>query len=109
MMNAPKYTEYLGERARSSGITFLRKKLTSLDEVYAIPELGQVDLVVNATGLGARGLGGVEDKGVYPARGQTVLVRAPKVRRATQVVDSFKANIADTPDSSQRKLPAQPL
>lgn len=37
MMNAPKYTEYLGERARSSGITFLRKKLMPLDEAYAIP------------------------------------------------------------------------
>lgn len=37
-------------------------------------------LVVNATGLGARSLIGVEDPKVFPARGQTVLVRAPGVR-----------------------------
>lgn len=33
------------------------------------------DLIVNCTGLGAGGLGGVADKAVYPARGQIVLVR----------------------------------
>ena len=38
------------------------------------------DVVVVAVGLGARSLGGVEDKAVYPVRGQTVLVRAPWVR-----------------------------
>ena len=36
--------------------------------------------VVVCVGLGARFLGGVEDKSVYPIRGQTVLVRAPWVR-----------------------------
>ncbi|PPQ84640.1 hypothetical protein CVT26_003931 [Gymnopilus dilepis] len=38
------------------------------------------DAVIVCTGLGARFLGGVEDKDVYPVRGQTVLVRAPWVR-----------------------------
>ena len=38
------------------------------------------DAVVVAAGLGARFLGGVEDKAMYPVRGQTVLVRAPWVR-----------------------------
>ncbi len=32
-------------------------------------------VVVNCTGLAARTLGGVEDKSMIPARGQTVLVR----------------------------------
>ena len=40
----------------------------------------QPDAVVVAVGLGARFLGGVEDKAMYPVRGQTVLVRAPWVR-----------------------------
>jgi hypothetical protein len=39
-----------------------------------------VDAVVVCTGLGSRMLGGVEDKDVYPIRGQTVLLRAPWVR-----------------------------
>ena len=37
---------------------------------------GQIaEVVVNCTGLSAGKLGGVEDKNVVPARGQTVLVR----------------------------------
>lgn len=32
-------------------------------------------VVVNCTGLSARTLGGIEDKNMIPARGQTVLVR----------------------------------
>ncbi|KAF8588005.1 D-aspartate oxidase [Ramaria rubella] len=35
------------------------------------------DALVVCPGIGARTLGGVEDKDVYPIRGQTVLVRAP--------------------------------
>ncbi|CAA7270241.1 unnamed protein product [Cyclocybe aegerita] len=35
------------------------------------------DAVVVCVGLGARTLGGVEDATVFPARGQTVLIRAP--------------------------------
>ncbi|KAH8817601.1 D-amino-acid oxidase [Flagelloscypha sp. PMI_526] len=38
------------------------------------------DAVIVAVGLGARSLGGVEDKTMYPIRGQTVVVRAPWVR-----------------------------
>ena len=36
---------------------------------------GQVDVMINCTGLGAKSLGGVEDQKLYPVRGQTVLVR----------------------------------
>ncbi|OKL55644.1 hypothetical protein UA08_09125 [Talaromyces atroroseus] len=36
---------------------------------------GKADLIVNCTGLMASKLGGVEDKSVYPARGQIVIVR----------------------------------
>jgi len=36
--------------------------------------------VVNASGLGARNIIGVEDELVFPIRGQTVLVRAPEMK-----------------------------
>lgn len=35
----------------------------------------KAELIVNCTGLSAGKLGGVEDKSMVPARGQTVLVR----------------------------------
>ena len=58
----------------------LRARLSSLDEAYAYPALGPVNLVINATALGSRTLIGVTDEKVYPARGQTVLVKAPTVK-----------------------------
>lgn len=39
-----------------------------------------MDAIVVCTGLGARTLGGVEDKDVYPVRGQIVIIRAPWIR-----------------------------
>ncbi|TFK39747.1 D-aspartate oxidase [Crucibulum laeve] len=38
------------------------------------------DAVIVCLGLGARFLGGVEDKNMFPIRGQTVIIRAPWVR-----------------------------
>ncbi|KAJ1928899.1 hypothetical protein IWQ60_001642 [Tieghemiomyces parasiticus] len=37
----------------------------------------ETKVIVNCSGLSARDLGGVRDPGVYPIRGQTLLVRAP--------------------------------
>jgi glycine/D-amino acid oxidase-like deaminating enzyme len=56
----------------------VRRRVSSLDEAYDVPEFGPVDIVVNATGLGAKTLLGVEDGEVYPGRGQTVLVETPE-------------------------------
>lgn len=39
-----------------------------------------VDAIVVCAGIGARSLGGVEDKDVYPLRGQVVLIRAPWIK-----------------------------
>jgi len=44
------------------------------------PSNTPVDALVVCTGLGARTLGGVEDKEMYPVRGQTILLRAPWVK-----------------------------
>lgn len=78
VMHAPKYMQYLGERVRAAGIPMVRRRVSSLDEAFGVPEIGPVDIVVNATGLGAKTLLGVEDGEVYPGRGQTVLVETPK-------------------------------
>ncbi|KAK4684386.1 D-amino-acid oxidase, partial [Tremellales sp. Uapishka_1] len=78
-VNPPEYIAHLAKRLRVKGVPIIRARLASLDEAYSL--LGPVDLVVNASGLGARTLLGVEDTSVYPARGQTVLVRAPHMRK----------------------------
>lgn len=79
-LNAPSYLTHLAKKLRSAGVPFIRHRLSALDEAYDLPNLGPVGLVINATGLGSRSLIGVEDPLVYPAKGQTVLVRAPGVR-----------------------------
>ncbi|BEJ17727.1 hypothetical protein CspHIS471_0611280 [Cutaneotrichosporon sp. HIS471] len=92
MMNAPQYMLYLGEQVRARGIPMVKKRLNSVDEAYSV--FGKVDLVVNASGLGAQALVGAADPAVYSARGVTVLARAPKVIRAGQVMDVLKATFA---------------
>ncbi|RSH93947.1 hypothetical protein EHS25_006600 [Saitozyma podzolica] len=80
-LDAPRYLGYLASQVRSRGIPVIRYRVSSLDEAYSLPGIGAVDLVINATGLGARTLLGVEDSLVHPVRGQTVLVKAPHVRK----------------------------
>lgn len=71
---------------------FQRRTLLSLDEAFEVYE--GVSVVVNATGLGAKSLGGVEDPRVEPIRGQTVLI---------------KTNVTDcTMDSSGKLLYCHP-
>ncbi|GFZ43011.1 hypothetical protein JCM24511_00729 [Saitozyma sp. JCM 24511] len=102
--NAPAYLVLLGSLVRGEGIPIIRKRVSSLDEAYScsIPEIGRVSLVVNATGLGAGSLIGVEDGAVYAARGQTVLVRAPEVGRCVMQTIGFMKGRARRGSKSSR-------
>ncbi|EFI26802.1 D-amino-acid oxidase [Coprinopsis cinerea okayama7 len=91
-IDTPIYLNYLLSRFLANGGKILRGSVQHINQVIeagarifaggttvghsADPPVA----VINCTGLGARFLGGVEDKSVYPVRGQTVLVRAPWVR-----------------------------
>ena len=55
------------------GAHFIRRHLVHIQEAFELTSPGPT-VVVNATGLLASRLGGVEDKEVYPTRGQLVLV-----------------------------------
>ena len=44
-----------------------------------------IDALVVCPGLGARTLGGVEDKDVYPVRGQVAIIRAPWIKSGRTV------------------------
>lgn len=47
-----------------------------------------MDALLLCPGLGARSLGGVEDKDVYPVRGQVVILRAPWINFGRSVSHS---------------------
>jgi len=85
----PVYLSYLLSRFLAGGGLIIRGTVQHIHEVIeggAAPFTCRqtpsppVDAVVVCTGLGARTLGGVEDKAMYPTRGQTVLLRAPWVK-----------------------------
>jgi D-amino-acid oxidase len=78
------YLNRLLARITSLGGKIHRAHLPSLDDLshIAITSLiGQApSAIIICTGLGSLTLGGVEDKTVYPTRGQVIKVRAPWVR-----------------------------
>ncbi|KAJ3055734.1 hypothetical protein HK097_009475, partial [Rhizophlyctis rosea] len=78
-INVPVYLSNLSQLFLSLGGTFLpvptSPPLTHITQTFTITTPPPT-LIINCTGLGSRTLGGVEDKDVYPTRGQTVLVKA---------------------------------
>jgi len=82
-VDAPKYIIWLHSRLKSLGVKFTRATLQSIEEPFVKPfgDKEPTSIVVNATGLGAKTLGGVEDETVLPIKGQTVLVWAPHYKK----------------------------
>ncbi|KAJ8582936.1 nucleotide-binding domain-containing protein [Rhizopogon salebrosus TDB-379] len=87
-MNTPVYLNWLLSRFLANNGTIVRASLQHISQLLergTSPYTGShsyndVDALVICAGLGARSLGGIEDKNVYPIRGQTVLLRAPWVQ-----------------------------
>ncbi|KAH8651222.1 FAD dependent oxidoreductase [Xylariales sp. PMI_506] len=74
VINTQIYLRWLLKACLDNGISVLRSTLNHIDDCKLFPG---VTAVFNCTGLGAYFLGGVEDKTMYPTRGQTVLVEQP--------------------------------
>ena len=90
------YLPWLMDQLSKRGVSFVHKHVSSIEEAAYIG--GKECTIINATGLGkwsfhpcnvearmthftgAKSLLGVEDKEVYPIRGQTIIVEAPDVR-----------------------------
>jgi len=86
-IDVPIYLNYLLTQFLANGGRILRGSVQHINQIIeggtSLFNGGHVnppDAVVVAVGLGARSLGGVEDKAMYPVRGQTVVIRAPWVR-----------------------------
>ena len=84
-LNVPEYLNWLVRRLTEKNdlegppVKLVRiTKLASLHTAaYLVPD---ANLIINATGLGSQDLLETQDKGVYPIRGQTVVVSAPRFR-----------------------------
>ena len=69
LIDMPAYLDYLQRRLRTAGGTVEQRRLASLTDV------GPAPVIVNCTGLGARGL--APDTDLRPIRGQHVVVTNP--------------------------------
>lgn len=79
-IDTPNYLRHLIETFKQKGGHVVRASVQHLSQlVDGAFGVAPPDGVVICAGIGARTLGGVEDKEVYPIRGQTVLLRAPWV------------------------------
>ncbi|KAI9332892.1 D-amino-acid oxidase [Zopfochytrium polystomum] len=92
-VNSPKYVAWLLAQCRARGMHVVHKDLKHIDEAATVAK--KTDILINCSGFGARTLGGVMDDKVYPIRGQTVLVRAPQVKRTigtALATDAYRPN-----------------
>lgn len=84
-IDVPVYLNYLLSRFLASGGAIVRGSVQHVNDVVeggagAYSEGKKAtppDAVIVCVGLGARSLGGIEDKTVFPIRGQTLRIRAP--------------------------------
>ncbi|TFK41511.1 D-aspartate oxidase [Crucibulum laeve] len=88
-VDIPVYLNYLMARFLAGGGSVVRGAVQHINQVieggvslFSNGKGGacRPDAIIVCVGLGARTLGGIEDKSVMPIRGQTVLLRAPWVR-----------------------------
>ncbi|KAJ2659265.1 hypothetical protein IWW48_003602 [Coemansia sp. RSA 1200] len=88
--NVPKYLAYLMNRLTALGVRIVERRISDISEAAEYgSNIGSglqapnttSPIVVNCTGLGSLTLGGVNDKNLYPIRGQTLVVRAPGAKR----------------------------
>ncbi|GAA5857396.1 hypothetical protein JCM8547_002258 [Rhodosporidiobolus lusitaniae] len=77
-VNAPRYCQHLAKEILSLGGTISRQTVFSLDQAFA--SLPPATVLINATGLGAKSIAGIEDPLVQAIRGQTILVKSSCMR-----------------------------
>jgi len=88
-INTAIYLPWLAGQCLKNGVIIKRGVVTHVKDARLLHHSGRpADLIVNCTGLGASKLGGVQDKAVYPARGQIVVVRNdPKIMPSSSGTD----------------------
>ncbi|PTU19547.1 hypothetical protein P175DRAFT_0503074 [Aspergillus ochraceoroseus IBT 24754] len=74
-INTAIYLPWLLGQCVKNGVTFQRARLSNIEQARNMSHTGKpAKIIINASGLGSRSLGGVKDEKMLPARGQTVIV-----------------------------------
>lgn len=74
-INTAIYLPWLVGQCRKLGVVFRRGSVSHISELKQMHHTGvKADIIINASGLGAKSLGGVQDQDMTAIRGQIVLV-----------------------------------
>ncbi|KAI8321396.1 FAD dependent oxidoreductase [Martensiomyces pterosporus] len=87
IVNVLQYLPWLTAQFRKLGGNVKRAHLDHILDALKHAD-GPCGVIVNCTAMGSLNLGGVKDSTVYPIRGQTILVRAPRVNFTTTLPSS---------------------
>ena len=75
-INTSLYLPWLASQCLKLGVSIRRGIASHITDAASMHHTGKrADLIINCTGLSSLRLGGVEDKALYPGRGQIVVVR----------------------------------
>ena len=84
-INTALYLPWLISQCTRNGVVFRRGNIKHISDAASMSHTGnKVDIIINATALGARKLGGVLDPKMIPIRAQVVVVRNVSERMVTQ-------------------------
>lgn len=84
-INTALYLPWLVSQCTRNGVVFRRANIKHISDAASLSHTGdQASIIVNATALGARKLGGVLDPNMIPIRGQVVVVRNESQRMVCQ-------------------------
>ncbi|PHZ10568.1 nucleotide-binding domain-containing protein [Rhizopus microsporus ATCC 52813] len=84
LVNSPIYLKWLENNFKGLGGVIEKRAINDLREVLH----QDVDVVINCTGLGSKYIAGIQDKALYPTRGQTIVARAPHIKRTLTYIGS---------------------
>lgn len=74
-INTAVYLPWLVGQCRKQGVVFRRATVSHIQELWEMHHSqAKADVIINASGLGSKSLGGVADSLMMPIRGQIVLV-----------------------------------
>ncbi len=109
-IDVPVYLNYLFSRFLSKGGAAVKGQVQHIKQVIeggvgaftGAKNCPKPVAIVVCVGLGARFLGGIEDKDMYPIRGQTVLVQAPLGEGDAMLSPSQRCRLIRDPSSKRR-------
>ncbi|KAH7025666.1 FAD dependent oxidoreductase [Microdochium trichocladiopsis] len=102
VINTQIYLRWLVAECRSKSIHLMKRKIKHIQDLEE--DGSTLAAIFNCTGLGSFSLGGVEDKALYPSRGQTVLVEQPSIPLERMYFRSSQRFVQDATYVFQRPL-----